>query len=359
MVHNNPLVSIGLPVYNGEKLINRVLDSLLSQTYQNLEIIISDDASTDNTAQICRDYASKDKRIIFFLNKENRGSIWNHNRVFELSKGKYFTWVSQDDLRAPQFISKCIEKLEMKNNAVLCHTYTGGFIDNPENILILITHDTLDGIISPIERYITAMKSLPASAIESVFRTDILRHRKKLFEYYISSDIVLTRELTLYGEFLQVPEMLSLRSARYARPTPKEDYAVLTGGKKMSLIYLPFVVLLYNHVIAIARSPISFNKKGYLWIKLLIHELKTLFLKILFRFTWFIFNSHIPKWILNYTVSAFHNPNIHSKRDFQDLPVQLQPGWLLLNHRNIERSIQTQNKIIKILEKKIKNSFLR
>ena len=84
-----PLVSIGLPVFNGEKSLSNALNSLLKQDYANLEIIISDNGSTDRTSQICKDFMQKDSRIKYYRSSENRGSNWNFNRVFELSSGKY------------------------------------------------------------------------------------------------------------------------------------------------------------------------------------------------------------------------------------------------------------------------------
>ncbi len=75
------MISIGLPVYNGEKFLNRKLDTLLSQTYSDFEIIISDNGSTDLTSKICNDYLKKDKRIKYFRQKENLGVIANYNFV--------------------------------------------------------------------------------------------------------------------------------------------------------------------------------------------------------------------------------------------------------------------------------------
>ena len=86
----SPLVSIGLPVFNGEKSLAQALDALLDQDYSNLEIIISDNGSTDRTSEICEEFLKKDTRIKYYRSSENLGSNWNFNRVFELSSGKYF-----------------------------------------------------------------------------------------------------------------------------------------------------------------------------------------------------------------------------------------------------------------------------
>jgi glycosyltransferase involved in cell wall biosynthesis len=92
MTSKIPRVSIGLPVFNGEKYLAEALDSILSQTYRDFKLIISDNASTDRTEQICREYAAKDRRIRYYRNEKNIGAPKNFNRVFELSSGKYFRW---------------------------------------------------------------------------------------------------------------------------------------------------------------------------------------------------------------------------------------------------------------------------
>jgi glycosyltransferase involved in cell wall biosynthesis len=116
----SPLVSIGMPVYNGEKYLRGAIESLLSQSYTNLELIISDDASTDHTPDICKEYASKDNRVRYYREDKNRGITWNFSRVLELSKGKYFMWAAQDDLREKDFIEKCLLVLEGDPEISLC-----------------------------------------------------------------------------------------------------------------------------------------------------------------------------------------------------------------------------------------------
>jgi glycosyltransferase involved in cell wall biosynthesis len=109
---SKPLVSIGMPVYNGEKYIRQALDSLLAQDYGHFELIISDNASTDGTAEICREYVAKDDRIRYCRNETNLGAVRNFNRVFELSSGKYFMWAATDNMLSSIFISCCFSLLQ-------------------------------------------------------------------------------------------------------------------------------------------------------------------------------------------------------------------------------------------------------
>jgi len=102
-----PTVSIGMPVYNGEKYIREALDSLLSQTYSDFELIISDNASTDSTQAICEEYASRDSRIRYVRQAENMGGLYNFQYVLDEAAGEYFMWAAHDDV----FYSSHLEKL--------------------------------------------------------------------------------------------------------------------------------------------------------------------------------------------------------------------------------------------------------
>jgi glycosyltransferase involved in cell wall biosynthesis len=112
MEKSNPKVSIGLPVYNGENFIREAIDSILGQIFCDFELIISDNASSDGTEEICRSYAGRDQRVRYYRNEENIGSSGNYTRVFLLAKGKYFKWTAHDDICKPDFIEKCIEVLD-------------------------------------------------------------------------------------------------------------------------------------------------------------------------------------------------------------------------------------------------------
>lgn len=115
-----PLVSVGMPVYNGEKYIREALDSLLAQSYANLEIIISDNASTDDTWLICQDFARRDARIRCYQNAENIGIFNNFQRVIDLAKGKYFMWFAHDDLCEPNLVAKQVGLLEKNPDVLIC-----------------------------------------------------------------------------------------------------------------------------------------------------------------------------------------------------------------------------------------------
>ena len=112
-----PLVSIGLPVFNGEDFLENALDSILSQTYRNIEVIVCDNASTDRTESIIASYAQNDERIKYSRHDENLGAALNYNSTFELSKGKYFKWAAHDDVMHENYIEQCVNCLLYTSDA--------------------------------------------------------------------------------------------------------------------------------------------------------------------------------------------------------------------------------------------------
>jgi glycosyltransferase involved in cell wall biosynthesis len=117
-----PRVTIGLPVYNGENYLEEAIRSVLVQSFDDLELIICDNASTDRTAEICRDAAARDPRVRYFQNECNLGAARNYNRTWEHGTGEFFKWFAHDDRIKPTYIEKTLAALEADPAAVLCNT---------------------------------------------------------------------------------------------------------------------------------------------------------------------------------------------------------------------------------------------
>ena len=213
MTHDNrPRLSIGLPVFNGEKYLKEAINSILGQTYSDFEFVISDNASTDRTQQICQEYAAKDLRIRYYRNEKNVGAPKNFNRVFELSSGEYFKWAAYDDVYAPEFLQKCVNVLDDDSSVVLCHSKTSR-ID--ENGLLLGNYDnrTLERISSwkPHERFgdLITMRNT-CWTIFGVVRASSFR-KTPLHGSYIGADRNLLAEIGLMGRIIEIPEHLFFR----------------------------------------------------------------------------------------------------------------------------------------------------
>ncbi len=205
-----PLVTIGLPVYNSERYVAQSLESLLNQSYRDFRLIISDNASTDGTAEICQDYARRDARIDYHRNAENIGLSPNFNRVFALSQSKYFKWSTSDDYWAPTFLERAVAILERDARIVLCYPKTtlvdaqGANPEAYEDNLHLMSD-------SARERFIALMEKIRLSHQHlGVVRADLVR-RTHLLGPHQDSDINLLAELALHGKFYEIPERLFFR----------------------------------------------------------------------------------------------------------------------------------------------------
>jgi len=203
-------LSLGMPVFNGENYIRQAIDSLLSQTFSDFELIISDNGSTDRTEEICRAYAARDSRIHYYRNEENRGAAWNFNRVFELANGKYFKWVAHDDLHAPEFFSKCVEALDRDPSIVLAYTNTAK-IDGEGKLLGSLPTSIYDlhaDSFNACERFRYLICVWHAcDPIFGVIRSDILK-KTPLMRSFISADRMLLAQLALLGRFYEIQEFL-------------------------------------------------------------------------------------------------------------------------------------------------------
>ncbi|MCS7214372.1 MAG: glycosyltransferase family 2 protein, partial [Candidatus Calescibacterium sp.] len=213
--YDSPLVSIGMPTYNGARFIRQTLDYLLAQDYKNFELIVSDNASEDETQQIVLDYAKKDKRIKYYRNDVNLGMAENFKRVFELSSGKYFMWASDHDLHHTTFISRCVEILEKNPNVVLVYP-KGIYIDHEGKDLGSISQNQMDTRGLPeVQRFLHVLWNTDFFAVYGLIRRQALESTEIIRKVW-SPDRILLLELALLGEFAYIPDILFY--ARKNRP---------------------------------------------------------------------------------------------------------------------------------------------
>jgi glycosyltransferase involved in cell wall biosynthesis len=206
----NAKVGIGIPVYNGEEFLEAALKSVLNQTFQDFEVIVSDNASTDRTEEICRDYASRDIRIKYIRQADNIGAAKNYAACFLPCKHEYFRWNNADDLVEPTLVEKCVEVLDDNRDAVLAYGKTS--IINAVGEVTERYDDNLD-IRDPnsANRFIQAQTSIGLSnVLYGLMRRELLE-KTSLLGNYIASDINLIIELTLYGKFIEIPVPLFYR----------------------------------------------------------------------------------------------------------------------------------------------------
>ena len=266
MGSKSKLVSIGLPVYNGENFVAEAIQCVLSQTFTNWELIISDNASTDRTVSICREFAEKDDRIRIYENERNMGVSPNHNRVFQLSHSPYFMWIAHDDLIGAEFVESCIEVLETNDQAVvafpkLVHVDSQGRPVRQQSSDLSILGST------PESRVIELMK-LTAQSWDitwvqyGLIRRSVLQ-QTPLMGLYNGDDQVLLLDLAFRGQFKQVDKELFFRREHSAASTVRrgwtaKEMATFANADDKRTLVLPNCRLLREHLVWLWNISIPF-----------------------------------------------------------------------------------------------------
>lgn len=273
-----PRLSVGLPVYNGENYLAESLDALLGQTYADFELIISDNASTDGTAGICRRYARQDARISYIRQPRNIGAAPNHNFVFRHSRGELFKWASADDLYAPDLLRSCVEALDEHPGAVLAHSWTAA-IDGTGHVTQALPYPLATDSASAPERFKSLLFGasglyensggnnygvIRADDLYGVIRADVLR-RVAPHDSYYHADRTIILEIVLNGSFRQISDWLYFRRdhadrAQHAYPTARTWCANLDPRRANRLRHPTarlFGEYIWGYVAVIRRAPLS------------------------------------------------------------------------------------------------------
>jgi glycosyltransferase involved in cell wall biosynthesis len=262
-----PRLTIGLPVYNGEKYIAESLEALLGQSFTDFELIISDNASTDSTGEICHRYEDQDSRVRYFRQSRNIGLSPNHNFVVERARGELFKWASNDDLYARDLLERCIDALDKYPDIVLAHCWTAK-IDESGTVTQALTY--LPNTASPRapERFRSLLFDDGGDDDYGVIRTAILR-RTPLQGSYHHAEHTITAELGLHGRFYQVPDWLYFRrehagQAERAYPTARRRCVNMDPRRADPLrhpvarLYAEYV---WGYISAIRRAPLSAKER--------------------------------------------------------------------------------------------------
>lgn len=203
-------MSIGLPVFNGERYLGKAIESILAQTYGDFELIVSDNASTDGTAAICARFAALDHRVRIAHSASNRGAAANFNQTVQMAQGRYFKWAAHDDLLRETYLARTVAVLEGAPDAIAAHSRVA-FIDEDDG---LIRDDPFPlrnaAAPRPSQRFANAILT-PHWCFWafSLIRTELLL-KTDLIGAYTSSDRVLIAHLALLGCLVEVPETLFL-----------------------------------------------------------------------------------------------------------------------------------------------------
>ena len=278
-----PRLSIGLPVYNSEIYLGQSIQSLLGQTYEDFELIISDNASTDATADICRSYAKQDSRVRYIRQARNIGLAPNHNFVFAESRGELFKWAASDDLYARDLMQRCVEALDEHPEVVLAHAFEAA-IDESGTVYQALEYPLATDSASAPERFrsflfgssglfdrpdggmirIDNAGILRACDEYGVIRSDVMRQISPLGSYH-HSDRIIVCELVLRGPFHITPDWLYFRreypDRSYNASPSVRNRCVILDPERASRVRHPTARLLgeyfWGYLAAIHRAPLS------------------------------------------------------------------------------------------------------
>jgi len=261
-IMDGPKVSVGLPVYNGQNYLAESIESILAQTHSDLELIISDNASTDDTEEISRSFAAADDRVRYYRNDTNVGANPNYNRTFALARGSYFKWQAHDDICAPKYLELCLNALENDPSISLAHTKTvyidrtgermvpvrGGFVDTDGYVERLIEDPASTELLASPDvhtRFNAVVNHM--SVFYDVFglaTIDTFRRTMLLPNYY-GADKVFLAEITLLGRLVRVDEEAFMRRCHAETSTRSAGLRSLAGWSDAakSVDYFPALMI--------------------------------------------------------------------------------------------------------------------
>jgi glycosyltransferase involved in cell wall biosynthesis len=258
-----PLVSVGVPVYNGEACLRNAVEALLRQTHAELEVIISDNASTDRTEAIGRALQQGDARVRYLRQPRNLGAPANWNVVARAARGRYFKWMSASDSCNEGFLQRAVDCLERDADVVLCFARTQ-YIDDAGNVISLAQTDFAVSEASPSARFWRVCSELQINNAQSgLIRRDALL-QTRLDRLYPHGDRVLMAELAMRGKFVLLDEPLLQRRATPAHWTAlrsEEELARMfwpDGAPRRPLVHLRRLADYFGSAL---RAPVSLGER--------------------------------------------------------------------------------------------------
>ncbi len=252
-------VTVGMPVWNAEQTVRSSIECILGQDYRDLELIISDNGSTDATPDILREYAAADPRVRLVLHEQNRGGSANFSCLPPLATGEYFKWQSGDDLLTPQMIGRAVQVLDAAPDVVLAYGKTtmidedGAFWRNHEDRLHLRQEQSWRRMHAMVMRRWLCNPLFGLIRTEPLLSTTLLTPK-------VSSDVTLLAQLVMLGQFHEMPERMFLR--RFAARScglgelTKDEVAQWFDPSRMAPRISPSVRVWWDTHVAIAAAPL-------------------------------------------------------------------------------------------------------
>lgn len=261
-----PTLTIGVPVFNGERYLERAVRSVLDQSFTDLELIISDNASSDHTADIGQALAASDERVTYRRNARNIGLAANNNLLVRHARGRLFKWANCDDELRPGYLERCVAALDHDPRVVLAYPQTD-FVDADGELLDIVDPGwelLTDDVAERLRFAIVSDRWM--NAVLGVIRTDALRHTR-LMRRYAGSDARLMAELATLGTFVEIPDHLFIRRIHQGSTKGRQGdtrwLRIYYSGARTQL-GLPFWRLSADRAEIVVRAPIPLGSKASL-----------------------------------------------------------------------------------------------
>lgn len=271
------LLTIGLPVYNGELYIEESVNSLLAQTVTDFRLVISDNASTDSTPKILADLSRRDSRIEVMTSPVNRGASWNFHVVAQDVSTPFFKWSAHDDLHDPGYLEACLNVLDSEPDVVAAHSRSR-YIDEDGHEIARTFGLNAFADESPSRRLLDVILSHHDYTFDfSVMRTSVHRQlRQQMSGFY--ADMVLLAELSLRGRMVQVPQHLFANrlhphrsSAEHAtKESGKATLQEWYGGSDVRITTAPTWATLSRLWSAVSLSPVKGTERRRCYEQILV-----------------------------------------------------------------------------------------
>jgi glycosyltransferase involved in cell wall biosynthesis len=256
----SPRLSIGLPVYNGGDYLAESIETLLGQSYSDFELIISDNASTDGTADVCDQYRRQDSRIRYFRQPRNLGLVPNHNFTVAQARGELFKWAAADDVYHRDLLKLCVEALDAMPEIVLAHSWSA-IMDSRGDLIEKVEYQLDTAAASPARRFRSLLTVDSGDDDGGVIRMSVLRRIAPLGSHH-HSDRTIVAELALQGPFYMVPDWLYFRRehpGRAVRASPTvRDWCTIMDPRRADPLRHPLARLyseyIWAYISAIQRA---------------------------------------------------------------------------------------------------------
>jgi glycosyltransferase involved in cell wall biosynthesis len=234
-----PKVSIGLPVHNGARFLREAVDSILSQSFADFELIICDNDSDDGTSEIAMGYAEEDSRVRYYRNDQNIGAVRNFNKAFTLARGPYFKWAACDDIHLPECLNRCVQVLDDDPKVVLVYPKSSEMDeDGTQRTPLLCPYElNLPRAYQRFHRLLWKPPGYPHMCFGLVRASALAR--TKLLPNKRWGDYALLAELALLGPWNQIDEVLFINRYVVSRWTRTQRFLDPSLPDKIGTSRLP------------------------------------------------------------------------------------------------------------------------